>query len=120
MFVDHSMAIWTAKHPAKKYDSKAKKACYLACLVSSPAFSYEVLSSLHYKIKEKRKDFKEIWETLSAEDREPFEKKKRDHLARQGVMKECIADALQKIKGGNCVRSYASLAKVKSRRYYFI
>jgi hypothetical protein len=59
-------------------------------------------------------EFKEKWNTLSAEDKEPFEKKKRDHLARQGVMKECIADAIQKEKGGNCVRSYASLAKVKS------
>ena len=25
MYMDHSMALWTAKHPAKKYDSKAKK-----------------------------------------------------------------------------------------------
>ncbi len=70
------------------------------------------------QLQDKRQDFKEKWENLSAEDREPFEKKKRDHLARQDVMKECIADALQKIKGGNCVRSYASLAKVKCRRVY--
>ena len=32
MFVDHSMAIWTAKHPAKKYDTKAKKVWFLAYL----------------------------------------------------------------------------------------
>ena len=37
---------------------------------------------------------------------------KRDHLAKQELMKDCIVDALQKDKGGNCVRSYASLAKV--------
>jgi hypothetical protein len=42
----------------------------------------------------------------------PFEKKQRDHLAKQCLMKESITDALQKAKGGNCVRSYASLAKV--------
>jgi hypothetical protein len=59
-------------------------------------------------------EFKGKWSTLSAEDNEPFEKKKRNHLARQGVMQECITDALQKEIGGNCVRSYASLAKVRS------
>ncbi len=48
-------------------------------------------------------ELKEKWSTLSAEDKEPFERKKRDHLARQGVMQECITDALQKEKGGNCV-----------------
>jgi hypothetical protein len=57
---------------------------------------------------------KEKWNTLTAEEKEPFEKMKRDHLAKQGLMQECITDALQKEKGGNCVRSYASLAKVTS------
>jgi hypothetical protein len=33
----------------------------------------------------------------------------------QSLMKECITDALQKEKGGNCVRSYASLAKVNPK-----
>lgn len=27
MFVDHSIALWLAKHPEKKYDTKAKKVC---------------------------------------------------------------------------------------------
>ena len=62
----------------------------------------------------KKMELKEKWSTLSDNEKEPFEKKKRDHLARQGVMKECITDALQKEKGGNCVRSFASLAKVTS------
>ncbi len=59
-------------------------------------------------------ELKEKWTTMSDKEKEPFEKKKRDHLARQGVMKECITDALQKQMGGNCVRSYASLGKVNS------
>jgi hypothetical protein len=46
------------------------------------------------------------------EEKIPFQKKQRDHMAKQSLMKESIADALQKDKGGNCVRSYASLAKV--------
>ncbi len=62
----------------------------------------------------KKMELKEKWSTLSDKEKEPFEKRKRDHLARQGVMKECITDALQKQKGGNCVRSFASLAKVRS------
>jgi hypothetical protein len=62
----------------------------------------------------KKMELKEKWITLSDKEKEPFEKKKRDHLARQGVMKECITDALQKQKGDNCVRSYASLAKERS------
>jgi hypothetical protein len=44
----------------------------------------------------------------------PYEKKARDHLAKQGLMKERITDALKKQQGGNCSRSYASLAKVIS------
>jgi hypothetical protein len=35
------------------------------------------------------------------------------YMAKQGIMRECIvADSLQKAQGGNCLRSYASLAKV--------
>jgi hypothetical protein len=44
-------------------------------------------------------------------DRVPYEKKARDHLAKQSVMKEAVVSALQKDKGGNCSRSYASVAK---------
>jgi hypothetical protein len=47
----------------------------------------------------------------------PFEKKQRDYLAKQSLMKESITDALQKAKGGNCLQSYASLAKVRSNRF---
>jgi hypothetical protein len=65
-------------------------------------------------LQEKKLEFKEKWTTLSDKDKEPYEKKKRDHLTRQGVMQECITDVLQKAMGGNCVRSYASLAKVRS------
>jgi hypothetical protein len=50
---------------------------------------------------------------LTDEDKEPYAKKARDHQAKQNLMKECIVDALRKAKGGNCSRSYASLAKVK-------
>ncbi len=45
------------------------------------------------------------------EEREPYEKKARDHLAKQTVMKEGVVAALQKAQGGNCQRSYASVAK---------
>jgi hypothetical protein len=65
-------------------------------------------------LQEKKQELKEKWSTLSDKDKEPYEKKKRDHLARQGAMQECITDALQKSMGGNCVRSYASLAKVSN------
>jgi hypothetical protein len=59
-----------------------------------------------------RESLKEKWLTLTDEEKIPFEKKKRDHMAKQGIMKECITNALRKEKGGNCSRSYASLAKV--------
>ncbi len=52
------------------------------------------------------------WLTLGEDEKVPFKKKTRDHLAKQELMKECITDALQKAKGGNCSRSYTSLAKV--------
>jgi hypothetical protein len=52
-------------------------------------------------LQKKKMELKEKWSTLSDKEKEPFEKKKRDHLARQGVMNECITDALQKDKGGN-------------------
>jgi hypothetical protein len=42
----------------------------------------------------------------------PFEKKSRDHLAKQEIMQECITDALRKQEGGNCSRSFQSIAKV--------
>jgi hypothetical protein len=38
-------------------------------------------------------------------------KKARDHLAKQSIMQEAVTHALQKEKGGNCSRSYASVAK---------
>ncbi len=55
---------------------------------------------------------KEKWLTLAEEAKVPYEKKARDHLAKQGLMTECITDALKKQKGGSCSRPYASLAKV--------
>jgi hypothetical protein len=55
---------------------------------------------------------KEKWITLTEEGKIPYEKKTRDHMVKQDLMRECITDALRKEKGGNCSRSYASLAKV--------
>jgi hypothetical protein len=55
--------------------------------------------------------YQQKWEDLSPVDRVPYEKKARDHLAKQSVMKEAVVNALQKDKGGNCSRSYASVAK---------
>ncbi len=48
---------------------------------------------------------------MSPADRVPYEKKARDHLAKQSVIKGAVVNALQKEKGGNCLRSYASVAK---------
>ncbi len=62
--------------------------------------------------KVQRETLKLKWVNLTDEERIPFEKKNRDHLAKQELMKECITDALRKQQGGNCFRSYASLAKV--------
>ena len=57
---------------------------------------------------------KEKWKTLGEVERQPFERKRREHMAKQELMQECITDALAKQKGGNCSRSYANLAKVRS------
>jgi hypothetical protein len=54
---------------------------------------------------------KKLWLTISKEDQVPFEKMARDHHARQPLIKDCVIDGLQKKKGGNCLRSYRSLAK---------
>jgi hypothetical protein len=54
------------------------------------------------------------WLSLTGDEKVPFEKQARDHVAKQALMKECITDALRKQKGGNCSRSYASLAKVNT------
>ena len=64
--------------------------------------------------KAKRETLKEKWKTLGADEKLPFERKRREHMAKQHLMKECISEALMKQKGGNCSRSYASLAKVRS------
>ncbi len=51
------------------------------------------------------------WLTLSDEEKIPFQKRARDHIAKQQYMKECITDALLKDQGANCSRSYSSLVK---------
>jgi hypothetical protein len=56
---------------------------------------------------------KEKWVSLTEDDKLPSEKKARDHMAKQALMKECITDALRKQTGGNRLRSYASIAKVR-------
>ncbi len=66
-------------------------------------------------MKAHRELLKEKWLTLTDEDKAPYAKKALDHLAKQDLMKECIVDALRKVKGGNCPRSYSSLAKVNWR-----
>jgi hypothetical protein len=60
--------------------------------------------------------FKAKWLILPNEEQTPFEKKKRDHMAKQGTMRECITDALHKSEGGNCSRSYASLVELMHHR----
>jgi hypothetical protein len=87
IYVTNTMAVWLNKHPAKKNDGSAKKL--------------------------QRESFKLRWFNLTEEERIPYEKQARDYLAKQELMKECInTDALRKQQGGNCSRSYASLAKV--------
>ena len=63
-------------------------------------------------MKVKRDALKLKWVNLTDDAKIPYEKQARDHLAKQSLMKECITDALRKQRGGNCSRSYASLAKV--------
>jgi hypothetical protein len=86
MYVNHAMAVWLNKHPAKKHDGPAKKL--------------------------QRDSLRLKWVNLTQEEKVPYEKQARDHLAKQELMKECITDALRKHQGGNCSRLYASLAKV--------
>jgi hypothetical protein len=62
-----------------------------------------------------RATFKEKWDNLSEEDKILFDKKARDHVAKQEIMQECITDALRKEKGGNCSRSFQSIAKVSMK-----
>ena len=51
-------------------------------------------------MKKKHKNLlKGKWDSLSVEEKTPYEKKSRDHTARQGVIKESIVDALQKKNG---------------------
>ncbi len=64
------------------------------------------------RLKLKKQNLKEKWSTLTEEEKRPFEKMQRDHMTKQALMKDAITDALSKQKGGNCVRSYASIAKV--------
>jgi hypothetical protein len=67
----------------------------------------------------KRNALKEKWTSLTDEEKIPYQKKQRDHMAKQSLMQECITDPLQKQKGGNYVRSYASLAKVTAPTIIF-
>jgi hypothetical protein len=62
-----------------------------------------------------RATFKVKWDNLSDEDKIPFNKKARDHVAKQEIMQECITDALKKSNGGNCSRSFQSIAKVSKK-----
>ena len=47
MFVDHSMAIWMDKHPAKKYDSQAKKVLCVDRVLPYIVISIIVTSPTH-------------------------------------------------------------------------
>ncbi len=47
MFVDHSMANWITKHPAKKYDSEAKKVFCVAYVSQCQVLLSECMSSTH-------------------------------------------------------------------------
>jgi hypothetical protein len=51
---------------------------------------------------------------MSSEEQTPYEKQSRDHMARQGVIKQSIIDALQKKKGGSSSRSFLSVQKVSN------
>ncbi len=53
---------------------------------------------------------KEEWKVMTAEEKEPFEKIARDKNVRQALMAERVTEALQEKKGGNCLRSFRSLA----------
>ena len=85
MYVDHHMAQWLIKNPHRKYDPVAKK--------------------------QQKQFYRKKWDDVPATEKEPYEKASRDHLGKQKVMQEAVTHALQKDKGGNCSRSYASVAK---------
>ena len=69
---------------------------------------------------DQRAALKEKWITLTEEEKIPYEKKMREHMVKQDLMRECITDALRKEEGGNCSRSYASLAKVSKMPLIFL
>ncbi len=64
-------------------------------------------------VKAQREKLNDKWKTLGEDEKLSFERKRREHMAKQHLMKEYISEALMKQKGGNCSRSYASLAKVR-------
>ena len=118
MFLKHEMAQWLAKHPSKKNDTKGKKVneihkfhhfpmCFLLCHFHST------------QMKLQREALKKKWQTLSEDEKIPYEKKTREHMMKHDIMRECVTDSLRKESGGNCSRSYASLAKVYSISFLF-
>jgi hypothetical protein len=72
-------------------------------------FFFNIVCSL--SLQKQKAVYQQRWENVSKDERVAYEKKARDHLAKQSVMKEAVIDALQKEKGGNYQRSYASVAK---------
>ena len=63
-------------------------------------FLFNPLKIESQNVKQKQKKvYQERWENVTAANREPYEKKARDHVAKQSVMKEAVIDALQKEKG---------------------
>jgi hypothetical protein len=83
MYVDHHMAVWLQKNPHRKYDPEAKK--------KQKQFYRKKFPSLREN--RMRSNLGTIWRS------------------KQKVTKEAVTHALQKGKGGNCSRSYASVAK---------
>ncbi len=113
IYITHCFAAWIHKYPTKKNDVNAKKVrteLVPSCNILLRSFTISCITCL----KLKKQNLKDKWATLTEEEKIPFEKMQRDHMAQQAHMKDAITDALSKQKGGNCVRSYASIAKVLS------
>ncbi len=113
MYLDTQMAVWLSKVASRKHDVEGKKVSITTQLTS--LFSIVALNAIPACLpmfQKHKQILKDKWNMLTMEEKAPYEKKSRDHMARQSVISESIVDALKKQTGGSCSRSFGSVQKV--------
>jgi hypothetical protein len=113
MYLDTQMAVWLSQLATRKHDVEGKKVAMttqFTCIFSIVAVN--AIPACFFMFQKHKQILKNKWNTLTEEEKAPYEKKSRDHMARQSVISESIVDALKKQTGGNCSRSFGSVQKV--------